>query len=172
MKNFTEHIWWLVNFVSDNGLVPDGTKPLSEPMLKCWIVSKTYKYVLLARTNRVYSYLSSLPPLVTLGRPLVVWTGVLNSIHSEELFWQQSWKTTAVNWPSGLWVPCWPDPISSSLGKWSITAESHYGDHRSLTKNKIDGLAQYCSNSSVLAIELPQFCAEPSNTYLSLPLPG
>ena len=31
--NALEHLWWEVNFGSGNGLVPCGTKPLTEPML-------------------------------------------------------------------------------------------------------------------------------------------
>ena len=31
--NATEHLWWQVNIGSGDGLVPSGSKPLSEPML-------------------------------------------------------------------------------------------------------------------------------------------
>ena len=35
----TEHIWWSFNISSGNGLVPNGTKPLPEPMLTQFYVT-------------------------------------------------------------------------------------------------------------------------------------
>ena len=32
-KQMSEDLWWKVNIGSDNGLVPDGNKPLPVPML-------------------------------------------------------------------------------------------------------------------------------------------
>ena len=56
--NVTGSYWWQVNIGSGNGLVPDGTKPLPEPMLTQIYVAKWYH-----KAFSVMAELTSFSPL-------------------------------------------------------------------------------------------------------------
>ena len=94
-------IW--VNIGSGNRLLPDGTKPLPEPMLTyhqrhSFEVNFTIDTSAINHWNYLETYLSKIP----FKSPRGQWDSLhVDSLHKETLMWQASWHQhdTRADWP-------------------------------------------------------------------------
>ena len=179
-------IW--VNIGSGNGLMPDNTKPLPEPMLTdhqwssvTFIIGQFHKRCLNYQSLKCLKFHSNFPG----SNELKAFT---NNAAAMLTWCLLSWVTWRLS-QNHVTLPGWPATVTSKRASWpGLTCCPEIGllklggaprstcvsapDNAAMTianhyDNDLDGLACHCSNSSALAMELPPSCAKPSSQLLS-----